>query len=81
MKIQNIKWKIAGFQELRRAPGVEADIRARAGRVAATAGAGFEANVSSGRSRVRASVVTATDKAKRANAKSNRLLNSLDAGR
>jgi len=61
--------------------GVLADLRARADRIAAAAGDGMEANSRIGRSRARASVVTATRKAMRAEATDRALTRSLDRGR
>ena len=76
-----IKWNIKGFEELRRAPGVAADIDSRAARVAAAAGDGYESSPYRGSGRHRASVMTKTPKAMVNNAKHNTLLRALDAGR
>lgn len=76
-----IKYNMRGFDALRRAPGVQADIDARTNRVAEHAGAGFEAGSFQGRRRYRGSVITTTPKAMARNAKHNTLLRSLDAGR
>ena len=76
-----IKWNIKGFEELRRAPGVAADVDSRASRVAAAAGNGYVASPYEGKSRHRASVFTQTPRAMVDSQKNNTLLRSLDAGR
>ncbi|SDP09256.1 hypothetical protein SAMN04515671_2919 [Nakamurella panacisegetis] len=70
-----------GFRELRRSPEVEADLVARGRRVAAAAGAGFEAQSWIGRNRNRVTVRTATPEARAADAREHKLLGALDAGR
>lgn len=60
---------------------VELNLLARAKRIAAVAGSGFEAASNVGPNRARASVYPATSKAKRAEAKHGVLTKSLDAGR
>lgn len=76
-----IKYNLDAFEEIRRSPGVTADVNSRAARVAAAAGEGYESSPYHGRTRNRASVITATHKARLDNAKNNTLLRSLDAGR
>lgn len=76
-----IKWNMRGFEQLRRDPGVAADIDRRARRIAAAAGDGYEASPYEGKSRHRASVITATHKARLDNARHNTLLGAMDAGR
>lgn len=76
-----IKWRIAGFRELRLAPGVIENLGERADRIAAAAGPGYEPSTFEGRNRGRASVITADFGARRDNAKNQTLLRSLDAGR
>lgn len=76
-----IKWRLKGFEELRRAPGVRADLKTRAERIAAAAGEGYEPFVTEGKSRSRGAVVTTTNAAKRDSARNNSLIRSLDAGR
>lgn len=76
-----IKWKISGFEELRRAPGVAADVDSRGARVAAAAGDGYESSSYEGTGRHRNSVMTKTPKAMIDNARHNTLLRALDAGR
>lgn len=79
-----IKWRLAGFSELRNAPGVLEDLQDRADKIASAAGEGYEsrpAEVRKGRTgRGRAVVLTGDFAARRDNAKNNTLLKSLDAG-
>lgn len=58
------KLNMAEFRELRRSAEVLADLDARAKRVAAAAGAGFEARSRLGANRARASVATVTTAAR-----------------
>lgn len=81
MAKSNIKWRVAGFRELRLEQGVIDDLGERADRIAAAAGAGYEPSTFEGRNRGRASVITADRAARRDNAKNQTLLRSLDAGR
>jgi hypothetical protein len=60
---------------------VQADLKARADRIASLAGEGMEASVRVGRTRARASVITATAKARLAEATDRRLTRAIDAGR
>lgn len=76
-----IKWNFRAFEQLRREPGVKASIDARAKRIAAAAGDGYEAGSYAGKTRHRGSVITANTRAMRDNAKNNTLLRSIDAGR
>lgn len=76
----NIKWKMAGFRKLRKSPEIAADVEQRARRIAAVAGEGYEDSQVMGKTRARASVITATYKAQLDNAKHNTLLRSLNAG-
>lgn len=74
-----IKWNLAGFRALRTDPKVAADLRARAERVAAAAGDGFEVgDPQPPRNRAHEIVFTQSAAAKRDN---NRLLTALQAGR
>lgn len=79
-----IKWRIAGFAEIRNAPGVFDNLQDRAEAVAADAGDGYEARpAESGkgkRGRGRAAVLTGTAEARIDNARNQTLLRSLDAG-
>lgn len=76
-----IKWRVAGFRELRTHPNVTADLAQRAERVAAACGDGFVARHTQGRNRSRAAVITATGQAIRRNAADNTILRNLGAGR
>lgn len=85
-----VKWNLKGFAELRNSPEVLRDLEARASRVAAAAGKGFEANDSrwagpgskGSRPRARTSVGTATMWARAKQAREgNTLQRALDAGR
>ena len=76
-----IDFNMQGFEDLRRDPAVQADIDARAARIAGQAGEGYEAGSFQGRRRYRGSVITAGFKAQLDNARNNTLLRSLDAGR
>lgn len=70
-----------GVGELLKSAEVQAELKRRADRIAAAAGPGHEVDVRVGRTRARASVVTATREARKAEAESRRLTSSLDAGR
>jgi hypothetical protein len=76
-----IKLTMSGPRQVRQSAGVAADMAARAGRIAAAAGAGMEVNTNMGPSRARASVVTATSDARRAEASGRALTRAIDAGR
>lgn len=78
----------AGVRELLRGAPVQADLKARADRIAAAANAdltsgdtGFVVDVDIGKNRARAVVVTATPEAMNAEATSRTLTRSIDAGR
>ena len=78
------KWRVAGFEEVRKLPGVREEVTRRAERVAAAAGGaqkGYFVRSSIGKTRARAVVIAGTIEAIRSNAKHNTLLRSLDAGR
>lgn len=81
MKIERIKWRVKGFQELRKSSAVLADLTDRAERVAGASGEGVVARGSVGKTRARAAVIAYHPKAIRSNAKHNTLLNNLDRGR
>lgn len=70
-----------GVLEVMKAPGVLADLDRRARRVAEAAGPGMEASSMIGRNRARASVITATREARKAEAERLALTRALDAGR
>ena len=60
---------------------VKNDLKKRADRIAAAAGDGMESSVVIGRTRARASVITATHAARRAEARDASLTRAIDAGR
>lgn len=75
-----IKWDMQGFRDLRTSDGVMERLDHEAERIAAAAGDGFEAKppeVTGGRVRGRAAVVTATPQARVAEATNHNLLRAL----
>jgi tRNA A37 threonylcarbamoyltransferase TsaD len=70
----------SAVRALLRSPEIQADLLARAERIAETAGPGMEASVKKGKNRARALVLTDTAEARRAEATSRRLSSSLQAG-
>lgn len=76
-----IKWNMAAFKAIRFDPTVLGVINNAAAKIAAAAGDGYETGAYSGTNRPRASVITATYKAQRDNAKNNTLARSIDAAR
>jgi hypothetical protein len=81
--VANIRVEVnsAGIQGVLKSAEVQADLEARARRIAAAAGAGMEAGSRIGKTRARASVITATRKARLAEAVDRALTKALDAGR
>lgn len=73
-KSVRFKWDIKGFQKLRRSAEVKARLKKEADSVAQSAGDGYEVNVGEGKTRSRASVVTATPEAIRNESKNSSLL-------
>jgi hypothetical protein len=71
----------ASIQALLKSPEVQADLEDRARRIAAAAGDGMEASSRIGKTRARASVVTATRTARTAEAVDRALTSAIDAGR
>jgi hypothetical protein len=71
----------AAIGALLRGPEVLADVARRAHRIAAAAGAGYEADSSVGRRRARGTARTATVQAMHAEATSGNLRRAIDAGR
>jgi hypothetical protein len=61
--------------------GIRGDLKKRADRIAAAAGDGMESSVVIGRTRARASVITGTYAARRAEARNATLTRAIDAGR
>lgn len=76
-----IVWRLKAFEEIRRDPALRRDMARRAEAIAAACGEGFESSSTDGKTRARASVITATGNAMRSNARDNALLRNLDAGR
>ena len=76
-----VKWRLAGFEEIRRLPKTKAELKSRADSIAAQAGEGYEALEGEGKTRSRASVVTTSMRAINDNRKNNTLLRSMDAGK
>jgi hypothetical protein len=71
----------AGVRDLLRSPEVMADLERRAQAIAAAAGDGFEVEMYKGRNRYRATVRTATEPARRAEATDRVLTRAIDSGR
>lgn len=77
-----IEFNLKAFDQLRTAPGVDADLDRRARAVAAAAGDGYEVLPSQpGRKRARRLVAPVTRRAKRDNERNNTLIRSLSAGK
>lgn len=70
-----------GVNELLHSPGIKADLKARAERVAAEAGPGMEVAVDDGKNRSRAAVITVTPEAMEGEATDRRLTRAIDAAR
>lgn len=67
--------------EILNGAGMARDMERRTAAVAAAAGEGFEASVQKGSTRIQASVITATPKARRRQQKHRNLERAVDAGR
>ncbi|MGN0126074.1 MAG: hypothetical protein ACI38R_22760 [Rhodococcus sp. (in: high G+C Gram-positive bacteria)] len=87
-KAAKVSHKIAGYYELRRAPGTVSDLEQRARAVLAAAGgrqAGFKMRSRQGaknpQGRHRVTVTAVKKRAKLRNERENTLINALDAGR
>lgn len=76
-----IELNSGGVRQLLRSPQVQADLRSRAGRVAASAGAGMEPRSGVGRARARAAVITTTYEARKAEATRRALSSAIWSGR
>jgi hypothetical protein len=70
-----------GPRQLRQSAAVQADMARRAQKIAAAAGPGMEATAQVGKTRARASVITATAEARRNEATARALTRAIDAGR
>lgn len=71
----------AGIQALLKSEEVQSLLMAKAQRIAAAAGEGMEASSMVGKTRARASVITATRAARKAEAVDRSLTKAIDAGR
>ncbi len=76
-----VKLNPAGVKDLLRSSEVQGDVQRRVDRIAAAAGEGMKSGVTVGPVRARGGVWTATNRAKRGEAKDRRLTRALDAGR
>ena len=81
MKRVEFQWKRGVFEQIRRLPAIEKELKKTADAVAADAGVGYESSLCDGRTRSRASVVTASAEAIRAESKSSSLLRALASRR
>jgi hypothetical protein len=73
-----VTFRTAGFDELRKSPGVVAMLEAKAAELAEAAGDGFEAKpVELGRKRARVAVVATTPEAMVAEARNHNLIRAL----
>lgn len=83
MKAGRVKWQLnkKGVGQLLRSEGVQADLRARANRIANGAGPGVAAHVWQGFDRARARVVTTTEEADLREAEDRALSRAIDLGR
>lgn len=86
MAKMRVKWNMKAWTALRNAPGVMADLDARASRIAHAAGPGFtrrqaRKGTAGRRPRARASVGTTDYKSRRKQADENVLQRALNAGR
>lgn len=71
----------AGIQALLKSSEVQRYLKAKADRIAAVAGPGMEASSRIGATRARASVITSTRAARKAEATNRSLTKAIDAGR
>lgn len=74
-----IEFNSAMFRAILTGAEVRADLEDRAGRIESAAGEGFEASVTVGSNRVRASVITATPEAMREEAENGTLSRAIGA--
>ena len=78
-----VSWNMRAFRELRTSPEMRAQVAGAAQTLARAAGEGFEATpveITGGRGRARAAVVTATPRAMASNAKHHTLTRVLKGG-
>ena len=76
-----VKINSAGARAVLKSAGVQADLDARADRIAAAAGSGYEASTYPWRTRGRSSVITGNGAAMRDNSRNQTLLRAVNAGR
>lgn len=76
-----MQWKMKGFKEVRTSQEMEALLQKVIDEMVNDLGEGYEGDVQTGRTRSRGGVVTASEKAKRENARNNTLLRALAAAR
>jgi hypothetical protein len=76
-----VKMNKEGVRALLKEPGVVADLQRRGHNIAAAAGPGHEVQTFIGKNRARVTVRTATDAARRGEAKYRYLTRALEAGR
>ncbi len=76
-----LEFNAEAFAQIRKAPGVLADVRRRAEAVATRAGDGYEAEADLESNRASAAAFTNTAEARAENARNHTLINALDAGR
>lgn len=83
MRITRLQFHHEGFDELRRSPGVRAELETRGRAIAEAAGGGedFEVVSELTKSRARVVVITATEEGKRLEAEDRALTRAFDAGR
>lgn len=76
-----IRWKMNGFKQVRKSQEMEALLQKVVDEMLNELGEGYEGDVEEGSSRLRAGVLTATQQAKRDNARHNSLLRALAKAR
>ena len=76
-----VKINSAGARAVLKSAGGQADLDARADRIAAVAGSGYKASTYPWRTRGRSSVITGTWSAMRDNSRNQTLLRAVNAGR
>lgn len=79
--LQRFQLNRSGIRSILKSAEAKAELERRAKAVASTAGEGFEWDSMIGVSRARATVKTATNAARRAEAKDKKLTRSIDAAR
>lgn len=76
-----IKWNMAGFEALRRSPGIKRVLLERGQKIANKAGEGIAAVPGEGRSRSRVAVLTINGVGVGRNAHGHVIIKAIDAGR